>query len=94
MFIRAGYKIINTDNIIDIDEYPAHDGGVDEDEEPYPAQPLRLFLHTAAPSFGMFGYDASTPGTDHRQIILVGDPAEEFLGALPVVSIHGVEPVV
>ena len=104
MFIRAGYKIINTDTITDIDEYPAVEERVLTDEEAadydYPegnilrARPLRLTIHTTAPEFGFFGYDAAYPGSDHRRIELVGDEAEEFLGSLTVVGLHGVEPVV
>lgn len=102
MWIRAGYRLINTDNIVEIYDWPAtEEKVVPEGEEGdydlpaghvFPAQPRRTQLVTTAIETGEVGYEGQGGySSSHYTIHLHGDAAEEFMGALIVYGPLGVE---
>ena len=92
MFVRVSeYRIVPTQNIVDIKISPATEEGRDEEmQEPILARPLRVDIITNATT-SAFDDGGDYPEHAHASIMpytitLRGAEAQAFLGALPTYS--------
>lgn len=70
MFVRLGTKIINTDNVVEIEVLGS-------------GSTLKLYVNTTAPE-GDVANEDGTGSVHPYRIVLYGRDAEKFLAALPV----------